>query len=174
MRKRFNLMFLVLILISISMHGQTVINNKPVPDLDLKRYLGLWYEIARFDHSFEKDLVGVTARYSLNPDGMIRVENRGFMHTLNGKEKVAVGKAKTVPGKPGQLKVSFFLWFYADYNVLMIDENYTYVLIGSKSPDYLWILSRTPKMNPDHYKAVLTEAKQRGYNTSKLLQVLQK
>lgn len=55
------------------MHGQTVINNKPVPDLDLKRYLGLWYEIARFDHSFEKDLVGVTARYSLNPDGIIRV-----------------------------------------------------------------------------------------------------
>ncbi|MGL5772031.1 MAG: lipocalin family protein [Bacteroidales bacterium] len=167
-------MFLVLILISIAMYGQNVIDNQPVSYLDLNRYLGLWYEIARFDHSFEKDLVGVTARYSLNDDGMIRVENRGFMHTLNGKEKVAIGKAKIVTDKPGQLKVSFFLWFYADYNVLMIDNNYSYVLIGSKSPDYLWILSRTPEMDPVHYNAILAEAKKRGYNTSRLLQVLQK
>lgn len=156
------------------MYGQNVINNKPVPDFDLNRYLGLWYEIVRFDHSFEKGLVGVTATYSYNSDGTVRVENKGYKNTLDGKEKMAIGKAKMVKGAPGQLKVSFFLWFYADYNVLLIDKNYTYVLIGSKSPEYLWILSRTPKLSDLDYNIIINEAKRRGYDISKLIRVMQK
>lgn len=174
MRKVMSGLLLFFILISMSMKAQTNVDNKPVSFLDLNKYMGLWYEIARFDHSFERGLVGVTATYSFNSDGTVRVENKGYKNTLDGKEKIAIGKAKTVKGIPGQLKVSFFLWFYADYNVLLIDKNYSYVLIGSKSPDYLWILSRTPKLSAKDYKKLIDEAKRRGYDTSKLIRVLQK
>ncbi len=121
-----------------------------VKQLDLERYLGTWYEIARFDHRFERGLVGVTANYSLRDDGKIKVVNEGYKKTLDGKHDVAVGKAKTTDD-PGRLKVSFFWIFYADYLVLELGENYQWALIGSTSDKYLWILSRTPILD-DAYK----------------------
>ncbi len=166
--------FIVLMLCSCSNTSSQMIDKSTVKELDLNRYLGTWYEIARFPHSFEKDLVGVTATYSMREDGKIRVINQGYKNTLDGKLSVAEGKAK-IPNnaEPGKLKVSFFWIFYADYYVLELDKNYQYVMIGSSSPKYFWILSRTPKMDRETYEMLLGKARKRGYNLDKLEKVPQ-
>ena len=135
-----------------------------------KRYLGKWYEIARFDHSFERGLTNVTAEYILLGDGRVKVLNSGWK---DGKMKVAEGKAKQPDPiwEPSRLKVSFFLFFYSEYNVLMLDKEYRYALVGSKSPDYLWILAREPKIDPSVKADMLAEAESLGYDTSKFLWV---
>jgi len=148
-------------------------DNSTVKQLDLQRYLGTWYEIARFDHSFERGLLGVTATYSMRDDGKIKVLNQGYENTLDGKLSVAEGKAK-LTDDPGKLKVSFFWIFYADYFVMELDENYQWALIGSKSDKYLWILSRTPKLGDKVKNLILHHATKRGYDTSKLIWVEQK
>jgi len=150
------------------------IDTTTVETLDINRYLGTWYEIARFPHSFEKDMVGVTANYSFRKDGKISVINQGYKGSLDGKLKRAEGKAKIPdPTDPTRLKVSFFLFFYGDYYVLELDEDYTYAMIGSSSPNYFWILSRTPKMNPETYQMLLSRARERGYDLGKLIEVEQ-
>jgi apolipoprotein D and lipocalin family protein len=140
----------------------------------IEKYLGIWYEIARFDHSFERGLQGVTATYTLKPDGKIEVLNQGYKNGLDGKLKKAVGKAKLLsPQTPRNLLVSFFWIFYAPYNILELDPDYRYALIGSKSLNYIWILSRTPQMDENTYQTLVDKAKARGYDTSKLIKVLQ-
>lgn len=163
-----------LIVSSCAMTKNQSLDSSTVKQLDLYRYLGTWYEIARFPHSFEKDLVGVTATYSLRGDGKFTVINQGHKFTLDGKLSKAVGKAKIPnPNEPGKLKVSFFWFFYADYFVLELDENYQYAMIGSSSPKYFWILSRTPQMNDETYEMLLEKARKRGYNLDKLEKVPQ-
>lgn len=172
---RLLLIFTVLFFCNCTNTQSQMIDQTTVKALDLNRYLGKWYEIARFPHSFEKGLVGVTATYRLKEDGMIEVLNEGFKNTLDGKRSKAVGKAK-IPNKlePGKLKVSFFWIFYADYYVLELDaENYQYAMIGSSSDKYFWILSRTPKMDPTVYEMLLGKARKRGYNLEKLYKVPQ-
>jgi lipocalin len=140
----------------------------------IEKYLGTWYEIARFDHPFERGLQGVTATYSLKPDGKIKVLNQGYKNSLHGKLSKAVGKAKlTSPETPRNLLVSFFWIFYAPYNILELDPDYRYALIGSSSSNYLWILSRTPQLDEKTYQMIVAKAKARGYDTSKLINVLQ-
>ena len=152
--------------------NKQMVDTSTVQELDVERYMGTWYEIARFQHSFEKDLVGVTATYSLRDDGKIDVVNAGYKNTLDGAYKEAKGKAKIPdPEEPGKLKVAFFLFFYADYNIMELDDDYQHVLIGSSTPDYLWILSRTPQMDETAYQQLVDEAKRRGYDTSKLFKV---
>ena len=155
-------------------NSQNMINNSNVKVLDLDRYMGTWYEIARYPHSFEKGLVGVTATYSIKENGMIEVINQGYKNTLDGKLSKAVGKAK-IPDMtdPGRLRVSFFWIFYADYLVMELDEDYEWVVIGSRSPNYLWILSRSPKMDIELYNSILKKIESRGYDTGKLIKVLQ-
>lgn len=150
-----------------------MIDKSVVQNFELDRYLGKWYEIARFDHTFERGLVGVTAEYSIRDDGKIKVVNSGFRETLDGKRSVATGKAK-IPNKqvPAKLKVSFFWIFYADYFVLELDKEYQWAIVGSKSDKYLWILSRSPQMDDDLYKELLNKAAERGYDVSKLIKVL--
>ena len=151
------------------------IDKTVVTDFELNRYLGTWYEISRYDHKFERGLVGITATYSLREDGKIKVENKGFEETLDGKISVAIGKAKIPdPNIPSKLKVSFFLFFYADYFVLELDENYQWAVIGSKSDKYLWILSRTPQMDENLYNELLNKLTIRGYDVTKLIEVEQK
>lgn len=154
---------------------ETMIDKSVVKELDLERYLGTWYEIARFDHSFERGLVGVNATYSLRKDGKIKVVNSGYKNTLDGKRSEAVGKAK-IPDKnePSKLKVSFFLFFYGDYFVMELDENYQYAVIGSSSDNFLWILSRTPQMDEILYEELLDGLRKRGYDLSELIKVAQK
>jgi len=148
------------------------LNTTTVKEVNLEQYLGTWFEIARFDHSFERNLVGVTATYSMRDDGKIRVLNQGYKNTLDGELDVAEGKAK-LTGEPGKLKVSFFWIFYADYYIMELDANYQWALIGSKSDKYLWILSRTPKLEDNVKNLILHLATKRGYDTSKLIWVEQ-
>jgi len=145
-------------------------DNSPVSQFDLSKYLGTWYEIARFDHSFERGMDNVIAEYLLRDDGKIDVVNSGWK---NGKFKVADGKAKQPDplSDPAHLEVSFFLFFYSDYNVMMVDDDYQIALVGSKSPKYLWILSRTPYVTDSVMDLVLEEASSRGYDINNLIWV---
>ncbi|MBN1989483.1 MAG: lipocalin family protein [Bacteroidales bacterium] len=147
-----------------------------VKDVDIERFLGTWYEIARFPHSFEKDLVGVTATYSLKSNGNLSVLNQGYKGSLNGKHSKAKAFAKIPdPNNTGRLKVYFFWPFGADYLVLDLDkDNYSYALIGSSAPNYLWILGRTPQMDKQTYQMLVDKAKLLGYDISKLEVVPQK
>ena len=150
------------------------IDTTTVARLDLKRYLGKWYEIARFDHSFERGLEGVTAEYALRPDGKIRVLNSGHKGTPEGPLSTATGKAKIPdPETPGHLRVSFFLWFYSDYNVMELTEDYSCALVGSRTDKYLWILARTPEVPWKLLDGMLVRARERGYDTSNLVWVKQ-
>ncbi len=150
------------------------IDNSTITTFDLDRYLGKWYEVARYDHAFERNLVGTTAEYSLRDDGMIRVLNSGYLYTLDGKFKESVGKAKlNKNGKPGQLRVSFFGPFYSNYYILDLAPDYSYSVVGSSSPKYLWILSRTPQLKPEVQSKIVKGLQQRGYDTSKLIWVEQ-
>jgi len=154
---------------------KTMIDNSVVKELILDKYLGTWYELARYDHSFERGLEGVTATYSMREDGKIKVLNSGYKGGLDGKKSEAIGKAKIPDAKiPAKLKVSFFWIFYGDYFVMELDDDYQWAVIGSKSDKYLWILSRTPQMDPSIYKDLLDRLIKRGYDVSKLIEVKQK
>lgn len=152
--------------------GAADVDTSTVRALDVKRFMGRWYEIARFDHRFERGVTHAIADYTLLPDGKIRVVNSGMK---NGKPKESVGKAKLPnPSEyPGRLKVSFFLWFYSDYYVLELAPDYSHAVIGSSSDDYLWILSRTPQLPRDVLLALLERIEARGYDISKLIWVEQ-
>lgn len=144
------------------------VNNSTVNNFEIEKFVGKWYELARYDHFFEKGLTDVTADYSLLKDGKIRVVNRGIK---NGRLKEIVGKAKYPdPQKhPGKLAVSFFLWFYSDYYVMYVDDDYLHTIITSSSDKYLWIMSRTPTVSDAEFNALLQIVKDRGYDTSKLI-----
>ncbi len=145
-----------------------------VEGFELDRYLGKWYEIARFDNRFERGLSHVTAQYTMRKDGKVRVENSG--RKANGDLNTSIGKARLLctdqSPQRGELEVAFFLNFYAPYNILMLDEGYNYALVSS-GDDFLWILSRTPQLDSLTLNSIITEAKERGFNTSKLLFVEQ-
>ena len=165
------ILIVVIVMTTISCNAQSEINRATVASLDVERYMGRWYEIARYDHSFERHMEYCKAQYTLLPDGRILVENSG-VDSRNGKFRIADGKAK-LGDHPGQLRVSFFLFFYSDYNILALDNNYEWALIGSKSPKYLWILSRTQKLPEVVLNEILLTAQNRGYDTSKLIMVQQ-
>lgn len=150
------------------------IDKTTVSKLDLTKFMGKWYEIARYDHSFERGLVGCTAQYSLKDDGKVRVINAGYKKSLDGTYKESEGTARRPDeNQPGKLEVAFFANFYADYWVFELDEDYTYALIGSKKDKYLWILSRTPEMKQEDLDYVLGRISARGYDTSELIWVEQ-
>lgn len=161
------ILIVVIVMTAMSCNAQSNINRATVASLDVNRYMGRWYEIARYDHSFERNMEYCKAQYTLMPDGKILVENSG-VDSRTGKFRIADGKAK-LGDHPGQLRVSFFLFFYSDYNILALDSNYEWALIGSQSPKYLWILSRTPKLPETVLREILSIAKERGYDTDRLI-----
>jgi len=161
--------FVVMAVVMTACGGKVTVDNSVVDSLDLNRYLGDWYEIARFDHRFERGMEQTKAKYTLQEDGMIDVLNTGIK---DGKPKEAKGKGKLTE-TPALLRVSFFGPFYADYRVMLIDSAYQYALIGSGSDDYLWILSRTPKLSDGAKALILSEAQRRGYDIEKLIWVKQ-
>jgi apolipoprotein D and lipocalin family protein len=149
--------------------GESGQKLQPVSGFDLDRYLGKWYEIARLPARFERDLVNVTATYSLRKDGKVRVVNEGYKKTREGKHKVAVGKAKFAGARDeGYLRVSFFGPFYGDYVIIELDQNeYSYAVVAS-SLKYLWILSREPQMDRALIESLIEEAKGLGFDTDRL------
>jgi len=142
-----------------------------VRNFNINRYSGTWYEIARFDYRFEKDLNNVSAQYTLSEKGKVIVLNRGY-NVVKRKWQKVEGVAKFSGDKNvAALKVSFFGPFYAGYNVVALDSDYQYALIAGKNLNYLWILSRTTTI-PDHVKSDYLEIAQKiGYDTSRLVWV---
>ena len=150
------------------------IDNSTITAFDLDRYLGKWYEVARYDHAFERGLVGTTAEYTRRGDGKIKVLNSGYLDTLDGSYQQSVGKAKpNSNGKPGQLRVCFFGPVYGDDYILDLAPDYSYSVVGSSSPRYLWILSRTPHLSPEVKTRIVDNLQRRGYDTDKLIWVEQ-
>lgn len=141
------------------------IDNTPVESFALNRFLGTWYEIARFDHTFERGMELTTARYFLDENGNLKIINSGV---LNNKFKTSTGKAKFTD-TPGLLRVSFFGPFYSDYRVLDITPDYQYALIGGKTGKHLWILSRLVKPDEKQIDRLLIEASARGYDVGNLI-----
>lgn len=139
-----------------------------VNDFDRNRYLGKWYEIARFDFKYEKDLNNTTAEYAQMSNGKISVLNRGYNYKKD-KWKKAVGKAKFADRNDvAMLKVSFFGPFYAGYNVIKLDPDYKYALVAGNNFNYLWILSRTPAIPDNIREEYLVFAEKSGFDTTRL------
>lgn len=140
-----------------------------VTPFEKEKYLGKWYEIARFDFKFEKGLNNTTAEYSIAQDGTIKVVNRGY-DFVQKKWKQAIGKAKFLEDDQiAMLKVSFFGPFYGGYNVIAIDPEYKYALVAGSSFKYLWILSREKTIPMDIKTSYLEKAEKLGFKTSNLL-----
>ena len=149
-----------------------------VRSFDPTQYVGTWYEIARLDNRFEKGLEQVTAHYSIEADGTLKVVNRGFSTEKNDWSE-AIGKAKFVDpanadgSRTGRLKVSFFGPFYGDYTILEVDQPYYNYALVSSGRDYLWILSRTPQLTYPIKQHLMAKAKELGFATDQLLFIKQ-
>ncbi len=160
-----------LVLLNLSSCKTIPENAVAVKPFHLNKYLGKWYEIARLDFRFEKNLNNVTATYSLKEDGNVRVDNKGYDY-VKDKWKQSRGKAKFVDERDeAKLKVSFFGPFYAGYNVIAIDDEYRYALVIGKDLGYLWILSRETTIPENIKNDYLAIAKEIGFNTEKLVWV---
>jgi apolipoprotein D and lipocalin family protein len=141
---------------------------QPAKSVDLERYAGRWYEVARYDMRFEKGCEGVTAEYSKRPDGLIRVLNTCHQGAVDGPVKTSEGKAKVVDTSTNaKLKVSFFGPFFGDYWVLDHADDYSWSIVGEGSGKYLWLLSRKPPTDADR-AALTARAKALGYDTALL------
>ncbi len=145
-----------------------------VPHVDLERYTGTWYEIARFPQRFQRGCTATTATYSLRDDGKIAVENRCRKGTPEGELDRSEGVARVVDAESNaKLEVSFFGPFWGDYWIIDLGDDYEYAVVGHPSRDYLWILSRTPTLDPDVYRGILRRLEQQGYDTGKLVRTVQ-
>ena len=145
----------------------------PVRGFDLERYLGKWYEIARIDTCFEKNLDNTTAEYSMNDDGSIRVVNSGY-DLKRDRWRDSIGKAKPIEDPDvARLMVSFFGPFYSSYNVVELDPEYKYALVVGRNTDYLWFLSRTPEMPEEVKELFVSKARALGFDTDRLVWVEQ-
>jgi apolipoprotein D and lipocalin family protein len=142
---------------------------RPVKNFNPDRYLGTWYEIARLDNRFERGLTHCRADYSLNDNGTIRVVNRGY-DPKEQEWKKAVGKARLADSPDiGRLKVSFFGPFYAGYNIIDLDDEYSRVLVCGGSKDYLWILARSRTLPDSDTKPLVEKARKLGFETDELI-----
>ena len=139
-----------------------------VSGFDINRYMGTWYEVARYPHRFEKELTAVTAQYSRNPNGTIKVINQGYHpEDREWKKAEAVGKFKDDPSL-GWLKVSFFWPFYADYKILHLDEHYREAIITGPSFNYLWILARDPVLPKEELNRLIGKAEAFGFDPERI------
>lgn len=142
---------------------------KTVDFVDLDRYLGRWYEIARLPNRFEKNCEGVTADYGRRDDGLISVVNTCRKGSPDGEAKAANGRARIVDQTTNaKLKVSFFGPFWGDYWVIGLAEDYSLALVGEPSGRYLWILARTPQISDSTRDTAVSRLRAMGYDTDAL------
>jgi apolipoprotein D and lipocalin family protein len=144
-----------------------------VAAVDLNRYAGTWYEVARFPNSFQdsnaRRCVGTTATYAPRPDGQVAVTNRCLDAANDNRETVANGTAYAVAGSSNaRLRVSFFWPFYGDYWVIGLSPDYRWAVVGAPGRDYLWILSRTPVMASGDYAEAIGIAAAQGFEIARL------
>lgn len=141
-----------------------------VDHVDLDRYLGTWYEIARYPAPFQEGCVATSATYSLREGGGIRVINRCLVDNFDGEMREAEGRARIVDAETNaKLKVTFFWPFYGDYWVLGLGPEYDWALVGEPSRRYLWILSRTRHMEPEIFTEIIGSLPALGYDAERLL-----
>lgn len=145
---------------------------KVIQNFELERYQGIWFEIARLDHRFERGLSQVSAEYRIQADNTMQVINRGFDED-SGEWEQAVGKARFIDATDqGALKVSFFGPFYGAYNIVALDQkNYQWVMVTGPSYDYLWILARQPALEAVIYNQLLEIAAGAGFAVNELIVV---
>ena len=178
MRKSLVYLLLLLPLISsgcVTKNGNGMKALETVNFVDLERYIGQWYEIARYHHRFQEGCVGSKATYSLRDDGKITVINECYDKSFSGKLRSVKGKAWVVDKETNaKLKVSFFWPFSGDYWIIDLGRDYEYAVIGHPNRKYLWILSRTPDMDEEVYQAILVRLQKQEYDTSKLIRTDQK
>ncbi len=170
---RFLLALISIVGIIVGLSGCSTIPEgaEAVDDFRKEKYLGKWYEIARLDFTFERDLDNTTAEYTVREDGRVGVRNRGFNYKKREwKEAIGIAKfrgAETV----GALEVSFFGPFFAPYNIIALDKDYSCALIAGKDTNYLWILARTREIPAEIKEALIAKAKSAGYKTADLIWV---
>jgi len=145
---------------------------KTVQSVDIEKYKGTWYEIARFEHFFERGCKNVTATYEIKDDGDLKVINR-CTNIEDNEKKEAFGVAYATDDTNSKLKVSFFRPFYGDYYIIDLADDYSYALVGSPSRDLLWILSRTKTMDDKVKKSILNKLPELGFDKSKFIWTIQ-
>jgi apolipoprotein D and lipocalin family protein len=160
-----------------SLRAQAWEGPKPAPlasvsAVDLKRYVGKWYEIARYPNRFQRECASdTTAEYELKPNGKVGVVNT--CRKSDGATKKARGTAKVVDRSNARLKVTFFWPFYGDYWIIGLDPEYRWAVVGEPRRRYLWILSRTPQMTEADYQQALEQARAAGYDPQRLVKTPQ-
>ncbi len=145
-----------------------------VASVDLEQYLGTWYEIGSYPQRFQKGCTGTTANYAPGKGEMIAVTNRCFLDSLDGKEKVAEGRARVVDEtSKAKLEVSFFGPFWGDYWIIDLAADYSWAVVGHPGRDYLWILSRTPQLDAEALDGIKARLEAQHYDLSRLEWTLQ-
>ena len=153
-------------LIALGAHSQTL---ETVPHVDLKKYIGKWFEIASFPQRFQKGCNCTTAEYSLTDKGYVIVENRCNKDSINGKLSYIKGKAFVVKNSGNaKLKVQFFWPFKGKYWIIDLADDYSYAVVGHPNKNYLWILSRTPTMTDSLYQQITSRLAEKGFDVTKL------
>jgi apolipoprotein D and lipocalin family protein len=144
------------------------------PKVNLTRYMGTWYEIASFPHSFQKGCMATKASYVLKDDGNVAVTNECRRGSLDGELTTARGTAKVADAETNaKLKVTFFWPFYGDYWIIDLGREYEYAVVGHPSREYLWVLARSPRMDDGVYSGILDRLNRQGYDTSRLVRTVQ-
>lgn len=168
---------IVVLLIIFSAFWSSCKNYPPlevVKNVDLKRYIGKWYEIARLPHSFEKNCYCVTAEYQFTDKDYIKVINSCKKGSSKGEISIANGKAFIVENSNNaKLEVQFFWPFKGDYWIIELADDYSYAMIGHPNREYFWILSRTPKIDDELYNSLLLKAKDKGFDITKIIKTVQ-
>lgn len=142
-----------------------------VSDFEPEKYMGIWYEAARYDHRFERGMSNVSATYSFNKNGTIKVLNKGYTDKKSKWEDIeGIAKSKS-DDSIGWLKVSFFRPFYASYKIIYLDQDYSSAIVTSTTYNYLWILVRDPAIQKEKLDELITKAEQFGFDRNKLIQV---
>ena len=169
MKKNIFVLLLSLFFIGCSSKHPTL---ETVQKVDIQKYQGTWYEIARFEHFFEKGCKNVTATYKIQADGDLKVINRCTKIDTN-KQSQAEGIAYATDQSNSKLKVSFFRPFYGDYYIIDLASDYSYALVGSPDREYLWILSRTKTINDDVKNSLLKKLPPLGFDPNKFIWTIQ-
>jgi apolipoprotein D and lipocalin family protein len=175
MRKKSIFAVFLLAVVSSLASAQSVVPLSSVANLDVPRYLGRWYEIAKFPNRFQKKCIAeTTAEYALQPDGSLSVLNQ--CRQANGEFDYALGHARQIGGShSAKLEVRFapswlgflpFVW--GNYWVIDLDAEYQLAAVGEPNREYLWILSRTPQVDSARYEALLARLKGLGFDTQRL------
>jgi apolipoprotein D and lipocalin family protein len=147
-------------------NAQTI---QTVPHVDLNKYAGKWFEIASYPQRFQKGCHCTTAEYTLSEKGYVIVENRCNRDSINGKQSYIKGKAFVEKNSGNaKLKVQFFWPFKGKYWIIDLADDYTYAVVSHPNKKYLWILSRTPKINDDTYRQIISRLKEKGFDVTKL------